>query len=346
MSENLHNGFLVTACTCIATDRNWYFIVRCGNLNLQHWELKTTNIRNSFLKMKSEHPERMEARLNLSWSNWGFGLEPMWKSVARLEKTGVRFIELHGNHYGPDLGYRLYDTKTILDDYGIRVSGICGMFSRENDMSSPFPHHRQAAIDYVKREVEFAQPLQAEYMLIVPGAVGRPDRYDGSEYHRSIDTMRRVADVFVEGRIKAAIEPIRSAEVSLVHTVKEAKKYIADVNHPGVRHINGDVFHMQAEEQHIGDAILDAGDMLINLHMADTNRRALGLGSMDIDTIIMSLYLIGFNSDGRFVTPEPLGPGADPYPAMHSVWEPAQLDEMVKTTIGYFREREDIIRSM
>ena len=54
---------------------------------------------------------------------------------------------------------------------------------------------------------------------------------------------------------------------------------------------------------------------IIGLHMADSSRCALGDGSMDLDTIIMALYLIGYNREGRFVTPEPLGPG-DPFPVI------------------------------
>ncbi len=48
----------------------------------------------------------------------------------------------------------------------------------------------------------------------------------------------------------AAIEPIRSAETT--------------------------------EESYIGEAILEAGRLLVNLHMADSNRGALGLGSLDL----------------------------------------------------------------
>jgi len=102
---------------------------------------------------------------------------------------------------------------------------------------------------------------------------------------------------------------------------------------------------MQSEESHIGEAILEAGDRLINLHMADSNRCAMGKGSMDLDTIIMALYLIGFNTDGRYVTPEPLGPGGDPYPAMHGNPNGVLLDRMVRQTAGYFREREEEILS-
>jgi D-psicose/D-tagatose/L-ribulose 3-epimerase len=132
-----------------------------------------------------------------------------------------------------------------------------------------------------------------------------------------------------------------TAEVSLVHTINDAKKYIIAVNHPGIAHINGDVYHMQSEESHIGEAIIKAGDMLVNLHMADSNRCALGEGSMDLDTIIMALYLIGYNEEGRFVSPEPLGPGGAPYPAMYGKPDKKLLEQLVQKTASYFRERED-----
>ena len=55
----------------------------------------------------------------------------------------------------------------------------------------------------------------------------------------------------------------------------------------------------------------------------------------------MSLYLIGFNVPGRFVTPEPLGPGGDPYPAMNGKPDKKTLDKLVQQTASYFREREE-----
>jgi D-psicose/D-tagatose/L-ribulose 3-epimerase len=307
----------------------------------QNYELKNERIRSAFKTLKRDHPERLKQRLNLSWSNWGFGIEPLADSAARLQKAGISYIELHGNHYGPDLGYKPDEALAVLGDHGIKVAGVCGMFSADNDLSSNRAVHRQAAIDYLKREVPFTAAVKGSYLLVVPGAVGRPQAYDQTEFERSVDTLRGVADLFVQHKVRAAIEPIRSAEVSFVHTVADAQKYIAAVNHPGVRHINGDVYHMQAEEAHIGDAILAAGDQLVNLHMADSNRGALGLGSLDLDTIIMALYLIGYNTDGRYVTPEPLGPGGDPYPAMHGKPDKKQLDKLVMQTARYFREREE-----
>jgi len=310
---------------------------------LQNFELKNQQIREQFYQLKRASPERFKARLNLSWSNWGFGMEPLAKSAARLKKAGVDFIELHGNHYGPDLGYGVDETLNILGDAGIKVSGVCGMFSPDNDLSSNRAIHRQAALDYLKREIPFTQAMGGSYLLAVPGAVGRPGAYDAMEFDRSAETLRMVASLFLKHNVRAAIEPIRSAEVSFVHTICDAKRYIAAVNHPGVSHINGDIYHMLSEESHCGMALLAAGSQLTNLHFADSNRCALGEGALDVDTVIRALYIINYNQPGKFVTFEPLGPGGDPYPAMYGKPDTAKLDTLVHQSIRYFREREEAV---
>jgi len=309
----------------------------------QNFELKNEKIHSAFEDIKKNHPDRLKRRIDLSWSNWGFGMEDLAVSAARLAGAGVELIELHGNHYGADLGYKGDETLKILGGHNIRVAGICGMFSPENDLSSNSGVARQHAIDYLKRTIDFASAVGGGYVLVAPGAVGRPNKYDDSELQRSAQTLRLVADRFVDSSIKAAIEPIRSAEVSLCHTVADAKQYIQAVNHPGVQHINGDVYHMLTEEAHVGEAILEAGEQLTNLHIADSNRCALGDGSLDLDTVIMALYVIGYNRPGCYVTPEPLGPGGDPYPAMHGKTDPALLDSLVNKTITYFRKRESCL---
>ena len=309
----------------------------------QHFEESNEKIRARFSELKKSSPEKFKTRIKLSWSNWGFGREALAESAARLEKSNVPYIELHGNHYGPDLGYKTDETLKILSDHGLRVSGVCGMFSADNDMACNRAVVRQAAIDYLKREVPYTREVGGKYLLVVPGAVGRPKAYDDVEFERSAETLAAWAHLFTENGVKAAIEPIRSAEVSLVHTVADAKRYLKAVNHAGVGHINGDVYHMQSEERHIGDAIVDAGDQLVNLHLADSNRCALGEGSLDVCTMIRALYVIGYNQGDRFATFEPLGPGGDPYPAMHGRPDKAKLDALVATSIRYFRECEEMV---
>ena len=303
---------------------------------MQNFQILNEWVEEAFQKSKKE----MRKKLKFSWSNWGFGMEKLQDSLERLEKNGISYIELHGNHYTKDIGYNVTETKKMCEDYGIKVSGICGMFSRENDLSSNSAWQRQNALDYIRREVEFCSAIGGDYLLIVPGAVGRPDKYDDSEYERSLETLRIVGDIFEKYHVRGAIEPIRSAEVSLIHTFEEAKRYIQDLNCPWIEFINGDIYHMQSEEVHIGKTILDGKDYLYNLHLADSNRRALGKGSMDIDIIIKALYAINYQG---YVTAEPLGPGGNPYPAMNGKHDSRELDDLVEETVNYFRSRENML---
>ncbi|MHA1566937.1 MAG: sugar phosphate isomerase/epimerase family protein, partial [Alphaproteobacteria bacterium] len=212
---------------------------------MQNFERRNEKIRTAFLDLKRRDPQSLDNRLNLSWSNWGFGLESLADSAARLAANDIKYIELHGNRYGANLGYKAGPVNRVLGDHALQCVGICGMFSPDNDLSSNRGIIRQNAIDYIKRNMDLAQEVGAKYFLVCPAAVGRPDPIDDCEFERSVETLRNVADLFEKADIRAAIEPIRSAETSLCHSFAEVIRYIEAVDHPGVQHINGDVYHMQ-----------------------------------------------------------------------------------------------------
>jgi hypothetical protein len=110
-----------------------------------------------------------------------------------------------------------------------------------------------------------------------------------------------------------------------------------------VAHINGDTYHMLAGETHIGEAILEADALLVNLQIADTNRRALGAGLLDLDVVLMALYAIGYELRDGYCTPEPLGAGGNPYAAMYEGTDPTVLDALVAQTATTFYDREAAI---
>ena len=73
-------------------------------MELQNFEKKNLEIREKFKKfLDGKGP--FQNKLKLSWSNWGFGLEPVEVSMERLAKHGIKYIELSGNQYSSDLGY-------------------------------------------------------------------------------------------------------------------------------------------------------------------------------------------------------------------------------------------------
>ncbi len=313
---------------------------------MQNFEIKNSRIKEAFIEAKKESPEKFVQKLNLSWSIWMFGTESFESSIKRLNRSGLKFVELRGDHQTKSSGISQEDVKSLLKSYDMKVSGACGFFGPENDLSSNNSFNRQHGIDYIKREVEFLESVGGEYMIIVPSAVGRPEAIDNSEFPRSVHSLQQCADAFKKSGINAAIEPIRAAEVSLINSVDQALEYIKAVGCESIHHINADTYHMLLEESHIGESILKCKNQLVNLHVADSNRDALGSGMIDFDTVIMALYLIGFNTPGHFVTPEPLGPYPNPYALMNELCDEDIMDRLVNDSINYFREREEYVLSL
>ena len=114
----------------------------------QRFASKNESIREQFDRLKSASPDRLEKRLNLSWSNWGFGMEPLAVSAQRLQKAGIKYIELRGNHYGDDLGYpalRLLHSRVeqldrkdvglaVLPGIDLQLHGLAAIPSRTPDV--------------------------------------------------------------------------------------------------------------------------------------------------------------------------------------------------------------------
>jgi len=306
----------------------------------QPFRVQDQRVVKAFLSARRGHTAD-EPRLKLGWSNWGFGTEELAASAARLAKFGVPYVELHGNLYSDDLGYKPDETLRVLGDHGITVSGVCGMVTPDQEFAHQLPHVRARAIEYFRRQAYFTQAVGGTYLLFGAASVGRPVAVDSYELERSAQTMRLVADDFTAAGVRGAVEPIRPEETSVVHTFAQALRLLDLVDHPAIAHINGDLYHMLSGELHIGATILDHGHRMLNLHLADTNRRALGHGLLDLDVVIMALYAIGYQRGDNYCSAEPLGAGGNPYAAMNLPPDAARLDELVRVTAETFREREE-----
>ncbi|HEY8541544.1 MAG TPA: sugar phosphate isomerase/epimerase family protein [Pseudothermotoga sp.] len=315
-------------------------------MRLQNFQLKKLEMVKKFLEFKTKYPEKMVRRFDLSWSVWMFGRESLEKSLYRLKSNGINFVELKGDSYSDEISPKVDRVRETLKAVDVKVSGVCGLYSQNNDLSSSNPYIRQNAIDYVKRQINFAESVGGRYLIVVPSAVGKTKPEDDYDLSRSVETLRICAKYFERSTVKAAIEPIRSAEVSLIHTVDQAISYIKAVDHPAIYYINGDIYHMLCEENDIASAIIKCSDRLINLHIADSNRDGPGKGMIDLDLVIMAAYLVGMNQEGRFITFEPLGPYADPYVLANSSPDESVMNNLVRESVTYFRQREEAVREM
>jgi sugar phosphate isomerase/epimerase len=97
-------------------------------------------------------------------------------------------------------------------------------------------------------------------------------------------------------------------ETNLINTVEQALDFLRDFR---TSKLLVDTFHANIEEVSIGRALLEAGEKLHHLHLADSNRLAPGRGHLNFQEIFSALRTLKF---GGFVSAE-IVPWPDPQTA-------------------------------
>ncbi len=281
-------------------------------------------------------------RIPFSWSIRDFGRESLKTSISRLAAADIALVELQGNRFTSDIGYDVPEVKKVLSDANIEVSGICGIFSPECCLSAENPSVRQNAMDYIKRNLDLAVELKADYFVIVPGAPGRSDSEDEYEFERAVETLQKIEYLFEDSSVRGAIEPLRMEDVSFCNTIADARDFIRALDSTGIRQISAHAFHLLFEEKTIFENLRENAEKIINLHICDSNRLALGRGILDLDLLISALYAGGFRG---YVNAQPVLPGHSIYSMEKSAHSPALLEEMVEQTFETWKSREKAVQA-
>ena len=251
--------------------------------------------------------------MQYSISNWIYVTEDLETSLQRLAKYEYDAIELEGE---PDKEkYEPKKVKKMLQQYGLKVSSIAGMYlwreEIKRDLASSDKKIREQTIMYLFKCIDYAQLMGAKLVIVVPAAVSKlaPSLSKKEDWKNSVKAVQEVAKYAEKKDILLAIEPINRYETYLVNSVQDALYYAREVNSTHVK-IMADTFHMNIEERDIPEVIRIAGNNLINVHIADSNRCSVGRGHINFKALIKALKEINYQ---YALTLEPLPPVSDPY---------------------------------
>jgi sugar phosphate isomerase/epimerase len=86
-----------------------------------------------------------------------------------------------------------------------------------------------------------------------------------------VSLLERMGPLAARHGITIAIEPLQSSECNFINTVREGAEIVRLVNHPHIR-LLADIYHMMREDEG-PEAIREAGDLLVHLHVAERDRR-------------------------------------------------------------------------
>lgn len=217
--------------------------------------------------------------------------------VARAKRLGFDLLELHAAFLpgiGADARRRI---REAADAEGLALSYGIGL-PRDKDVSSIDEAVRLSGVAFMKSAIDAVSEMGGgliggtvhSYWPAVP-----PAGMESKEpmLRQSLKSMRELAPYAGDRGVTLNIEVINRFEQFLVNDCREALAYVRAVDHPACR-ILLDTFHMNIEEDSIGDAIRNAGGYLSSLHIGETNRKLPGMGRMPWAEIKRALDDIGY----------------------------------------------------
>ena len=253
--------------------------------------------------------------MHLSTHNW-MRAEPLEVTLRRIKRLGFESIEISGEP-------KQFETKAcrpLLKQHGIRCWGAVTLTLGERNLAASDEAQRAKSVDYVKSVVTMVEELDGTEITIVPATVGKivADSTPENEWQWVVEGLQEVYAHAEASGVRMAIEPLNRFETYFVNRADQALRLAEEVG-PNCG-VCLDVFHMNIEEVDMFDAIRRVGQRLVDVHVAENNRLAPGMGNVDWPKLVATLREVGY--DGA-LTMEAVAP-VDRTPA--SPW-PDQVEQ-------------------
>ncbi len=149
-----------------------------------------------------------------------------------------------------------------MKDLGLSTS-VCAAMSPDRDLLHADASVRANAMAYVKHCIDAAQTIGATNVVgPLYSAVGRTWQATADERKKDLDLLvgelKELARYAGERGVVICVEPLNRFETSFLNLASQAIEVVDRVDHPACGLLL-DTFHMNIEEQSIGDAIRSAG---------------------------------------------------------------------------------------
>jgi sugar phosphate isomerase/epimerase len=227
--------------------------------------------------------------MHLSTHNW-MRAEPIEITLKRIKRLGWESIEISGEptQYPPKV------CKPLLKQHGIRCWGAVTLTLGERNLAAKDPKQRAATVDYMKSVANMIHELEGTEMTIVPATVGKvvPDGTPEEEWKWVVAGLQEVYALTEKHGIRIALEPLNRFETYFLNRADQAMALAKAVG-PNCG-VCLDAFHMCIEEQDMLGAIRASASRLTDVHVAENNRLAPGMGAIDWAKFVTTLKEVGY----------------------------------------------------
>lgn len=224
------------------------------------------------------------------------------KHIKKASHIGFDILEFQAQALLDMSKENMTELVKLANDCNIELTYSLGL-DRNYDVSSLDENVRLGGIDYLKRIIERIGFMNGKLLSGVSYAGwGIPDNFAGDKrpyWEKSVSSMREIIKTAENYGVKYCVEAVNRFETCLINTATEALNYTEEIGSPNIG-VLLDTYHMNIEENNIGDAIRLVGDKLSSFHTGENNRTAPGRGHIDWNEIFKALSDINYM--GRIVS--------------------------------------------
>ena len=218
--------------------------------------------------------------------------------IKKAAKIGFDVLEFQAQPLLDMTDEKLKSLKSLADEVGIELTYSLGL-DPAYDVSSPDEKIRLGGVDYLKRIVEQIGKMDGKLLSGVSYAGWGTPPYVLDDkrplLENSLKSMREIIKTAEDNGVVYCVEAVNRFEGCLINTAQEAIAYADEVGSKNIG-ILLDTYHMNIEENSIGDAIRLVGNRLTSFHTGENNRTAPGRGHLNWDEIFGALAEIGYKN--------------------------------------------------
>jgi len=260
--------------------------------------------------------------LSVGICTWVFGDRSLDRVAEDVRRIGFDAVEVVADPQRVDAAR----ARRTLAAHGLNV---VSMTPCEADPAHPDPRTRSEAVDRYRRMLDLAASIGSP-LLGFHGSVGRirPLSSQHEEERLLLESGMAVADYAAAVGVHLAVEVLNRYESHLLNRCEQALDFVRQIDRAGVG-ILLDTYHMNIEEADPAVAVRAAGRALHLVHVADSNRRAIGRGHLDFGKLFGELDALDYRGP---IAVETVAPTPDPFDAAGKDEEYAlAMDEAAET---------------
>ena len=183
------------------------------------------------------------------------------------------------------------ELKALLKRHDLRLAAMgtgAGWLKHRWSLTSADPSIRKHARDFVGKIIDCAAAFKAP--AIIGSIQGRVEadvtRKQGEQW--LAESLRSLGRRAGRNGVTLLYEPLNRYESNLFNRAEDAAAFLSRRKLSHVK-LLCDLFHMNIEEASIPATLRAVARQLGHIHFADTNRRAMGFGHLDVAPIIQTL---------------------------------------------------------